>query len=391
MSLAPVLAENSLFHAVGELFQPIFKLFATIFAGIYQVIPNYALAIALLTILIMAVLTPLTVKSTKSMLAMQRVQPEIKRLQQKYKGAENRAQLNEEMMRLYKEQGINPAGGCLPMLIQMPFLIVLYDVIRGITSNPPKYISHSTRLFRDLCPGYSSAHQYCNGSPHAQIEMKSFGINLALKPFPISAHGSFWAALPFFVLVGAAVVLQYVQMKQMTGRNPQAAAANPQMQMIQKIMPLIFAYIYFLIPAAVVIYMIISTMIRIGTQDIMFRTGIVKPVTGERAIPATSSVKSSPDEIKPKGWRAALAGATGALGQGTPQNGATGAAIDAPSEIDELPKRSPNPSAKPPSNPAAKNSRSNGARSNGATNGGTNGNGSKQHPRSKAKRSRKAR
>ena len=70
----------------------------------------------------------------------------------------------------------------------------------------------------------------------------------------------------------------------MNRRNPQAAAANKQMQTMQKIMPILFGYIYFLVPAAVVIYMIVSTMIRIVTQDIMFRTGVVTPANVEKVI-----------------------------------------------------------------------------------------------------------
>ena len=73
--------------------------------------PDYAAAIALLTLSIMVLLTPLTLKSTKSMLEMQRLQPEVKRLQQQHKG--DRQKLNEEMMALYKEHKINPLGGCL--------------------------------------------------------------------------------------------------------------------------------------------------------------------------------------------------------------------------------------------------------------------------------------
>ncbi len=111
-----LLAENSLFHTIGEIFQPIFKLFATILAFIYGIIPNYALAIAILTIIIMGALTPLTVKGTKNMMAMQAVQPELKKLQQKYKGAENREQLNQEMMRLYKEHNVNPAAGLFALV-----------------------------------------------------------------------------------------------------------------------------------------------------------------------------------------------------------------------------------------------------------------------------------
>ena len=84
---------------------------------------------------------------------MQRVSPELKKLQQKYKG--DRQTLNEEMMKLYKEHGVNPAGGCLPMLVQFPVFIILYGVIKGLTSNvqgqggqdhcADRTISHSTR------------------------------------------------------------------------------------------------------------------------------------------------------------------------------------------------------------------------------------------------------
>ena len=134
----PVLAENSLFKLIGEIFHPLFELFGLILAGLYAVWPNYGFAITGLTIIIMLALTPVTVKSTKSMLAMQRLQPEMKKLQAKYKGAENRELLNQEMMRLYKENGTSPFGACLPSLLQMPFLIVLYSLIRGLSYVVPK-------------------------------------------------------------------------------------------------------------------------------------------------------------------------------------------------------------------------------------------------------------
>ena len=279
MSGSPVIVANSITHSVGQIFQPIFKLFADILAAIYSVIPNYAIAITILTILIMGALTPLTIKSTKSMLAMQRIQPEIKKLQQKYKGAENRAQLNEEMMRLYKEEGVNPAGGCLPMFLQFPFLIILYDIIRGLTNLsktalPVPQACHLNFAMTHVAPRYipNTSKMYCNLIA-SNGKMMSFGINLALKPF--SHHSSFLAALPFFILVGLAVVLQYVQMSQMNKRNA-ATQQNSQMMTIQKFMPILFAYIYFLIPAAVLIYMIVSTIIRIVTQDVIFRSGVVK-------------------------------------------------------------------------------------------------------------------
>ncbi len=103
---------------IGQIFKPLYEALAYTMAFFYALIPNYAVAIALLTVAVMAVTAPLTVKSTRSTIAMQRLAPEMKKLQQKYKG--DKATLNEEMMRLYKEHNINPAGGCLPMLIQLP-------------------------------------------------------------------------------------------------------------------------------------------------------------------------------------------------------------------------------------------------------------------------------
>jgi YidC/Oxa1 family membrane protein insertase len=186
------------------------------------------------------------------------------------------------MMALYKVQGINPAGGCLPLFLQMPFLIILYDTIKGLTTTvngkvSPRYIpkpaAHATT--------YSLVEKMYHNLITSGGKMVSFGVNLADKPF---AHGlSAGQRAPYFVLVGLAVGFQYFQMRQMNSRNPQSAA-NKQMQTIQKVTPILFAYIYFLIPAAVVIYMIISTLIRILTQEIMFRTGMVQPVGAERTI-----------------------------------------------------------------------------------------------------------
>jgi len=312
LATSQVLLANSITHSIGQIFQPVFKLFASILALIYAVVPNYAIAITILTILIMGALTPLTVKSTKSMIAMQRIQPEIKKLQQKYKGAENRQQLNEEMMRLYKEEKVNPAGGCLPMFLQFPFLIILYDIIRGLTNVsatkvPVPAACHLPFLMTNVAPRYipNSSKMYCNLVASGG-QMKAFGIDLALKPF--SPHASIWAALPYFALVILAVALQYIQMSQMNKRNA-AAQANSQMMKIQKFMPIVFAYIYFLIPAAVLIYMVVSTLIRIATQDIIFRTGVVTPVgAAPKVIPRNDAVKEkglpSPDEGGSKGQTA---------------------------------------------------------------------------------------
>ena len=293
---------KSFAHSVGSIFQPIFHLFGWILAFCYGLVPNYAIAIVMLTVVIMGALTPFTIKSTKSMMSMQKLQPEIKKLQQKYKGPENRQLLNEEMMKLYKEEGVNPVGGCLPVLLQAPFLFILYSVIKGLANKVlikgvlvplPRYIPASSKMYKNLI--------------HSGGQIKAFGMDLNLKPF--SSHGSIAAAIPFFVFVAAAVALQYIQMAQVNNRNRKTGTAMPSQQLaMQRFLPIVFAYFYLIIPAAVVLYMIISTVIRIITQDLMFRAGVSNPHKGaQRALPAPDvkedGPSQTPDEPKPSTTR----------------------------------------------------------------------------------------
>jgi YidC/Oxa1 family membrane protein insertase len=268
------LAETSLVHLVGTVFHPLFVVLATVLAAIYGLTASYGLAIVLLTTVIMALLLPLTVRNTRSMMALQRIRPRIISLQQKYKGSENREELNRELMRVYKDEGVNPVGSCIPLFLQLPILVVLYDLIKGLSNTlvtmvqghavavaQPRYIPTSSRMYRQLIASHGA--------------MNWFGINLALKPF--SAHLTWFGILPYVALVLVAVVLHYVQLAQMRKRSPAIARTNPQMRTVQKCMPILYAYIYLVIPAAVVLYMIVSTAIRIGTQYALFRKGTEEP------------------------------------------------------------------------------------------------------------------
>jgi len=107
--------------------RPISELLLKLLDWIFVVMRNYGLAILGLAVLVRVVLHPLNAASMKSMRAMQKLQPDIKRLQEKYKG--DAQALNTAMMALYKENKVNPAGGCLPVLLQMPILMALYQVL----------------------------------------------------------------------------------------------------------------------------------------------------------------------------------------------------------------------------------------------------------------------
>ena len=217
-------------------------------------------------------------------------------------------------MKLYKENGTSPFGACLPSLLQMPFLIVLYSLIRGLSNVVPKgrHIRTPLDAQSSACkrwmrapryiPTDSQMHQALGGQswPNALVVRDGFVV-----PSAVASRASLGSAsqavlvLPYLVLIGAAMFLQYYQMKQMNSRNPQAAAANPQMQTMQKFFPIIFGVIYLRVPAGATIYMVVSSAMRIGTQEVMFRTGMVTPVAAEREIGSAKEDKAKENKEKP--------------------------------------------------------------------------------------------
>ncbi|MBV8958145.1 MAG: membrane protein insertase YidC [Actinobacteria bacterium] len=239
-----------------------FNVLAGLVAFFYSVVPSYGIAITLLTLAVMGVLAPFTWKGTRSMLAMQRLQPELKKLQAKHKG--DRQALNEAMMAFYKEHQINPLSGCLPLLVQMPVLLVMYRVIgglahtskvHGVTTPTPKYIKHSSDLYKALI--------------HDHGKMDFLGIDLAKAARAV--HGSIGHLAPLYLLIALVIVTGFIQARQMSGRNPGAAQANPQAQMMQKIFPLFTGFISIEIAAGVVLYFLVSNVFRIVQTDLMYR------------------------------------------------------------------------------------------------------------------------
>jgi YidC/Oxa1 family membrane protein insertase len=117
------------------LLQPLEHLFRHILNGLHQVGLPWAWAIVALTVIVRIVLVPLTVKQIHSMQNMQRFAPQMKEIQKKYKG--DRQRLNEELMKFYRENNINPAASCLPLLLQIPVFIGLYYTLRTFSHHPP--------------------------------------------------------------------------------------------------------------------------------------------------------------------------------------------------------------------------------------------------------------
>jgi len=247
---------------------PFFDLFATLLSWFYELWPSYGIAIVMLTIAVMLLVTPLTLKGTRSMLELQMHQPELRRIQTQYR--DDRQKMNEELMKFYAEHKINPVGGCLPLLIQLPVFIILYNVIQGMTRRTslldsvlvgaggdlagtfdPKYVEESSELYQAL---------------HQHREMLSVGVDLARTPVQAMSDG-LGTAWPYLVLVIGIAATSYIQQRQIQGRN--TGAVNPQMQMITRVMPIMFVVFSLNFPAALAVYWCTSGLWRIGQQYII--------------------------------------------------------------------------------------------------------------------------
>ena len=246
---------------------PIYKAIGYLLAVAYSIVPghNLGLAIILLTCVVMLVLFPLTAKQARSMIAMQKVQPEIKRLQQKYKN--DKQKQNEEILKFYQENKINPLAGCLPLVMQLPIFISLFHVLRGIKSQVPTHGSFD-RLFRDTCGTATNAHTCTHPKG-----LHFLGMDLS-KTLLDARAGGFVHVLPYVVAVLLIVATGWYQARQTMARqasNPQASQSpvNSQMQFMTKVFPVVFGVFSIRFASGLMVYWITSNLWRIGQQHLV--------------------------------------------------------------------------------------------------------------------------
>lgn len=183
----------------------------------YGYVNNYGVAIIVLTVVIRIVLLPLTIKQMKSVKAMQKIQPELKKLQEKYKN--DKEKLQKEMMNFYTENKVNPFGGCLPLLLQMPVFFALFGMLR---SN--KDLSKAGFLW----------------------------LNNLSKPDP------------YFILVVLMVITMYLSQKMIT--------TDPQQEKMMLPMTLFMAFVAFKLPSGVLIYWVTTNIGTMVQQYFLLKT-----------------------------------------------------------------------------------------------------------------------
>ena len=189
--------------------------------GIYSVVGNYGVAIIILTVIVRLVLFPLTYRGMKSMKRMQQLAPKMKRIQEKYKNDKEKLQM--EMMGLYRKNKVNPLGGCLPLLLQIPVFLALYSAL-------------------------SSA-----------VELRHAPFGLWLSDLS-QADG-----------LGITPILMGVTLFFQQKLTPQSAVMDPTQAKIMQLMPLVFAVFSFTFPSGLVLYWVTSNLLSMGQQQIINR------------------------------------------------------------------------------------------------------------------------
>ena len=263
-----------------------FDLVANVLSFLYDINNSYAVAIMLLTLIVLVIATPLTLSGTKSMLKMQLLQPELKAIQDKY-GKDEREEMNVEMMEFYKDNQINPVGGCIPLLFQIPVFLVLYRVILGITRRAtstglgigevagslnagvtPEVIDDDQ--LRDFNPANVSEDSQIFQDLSSTNVMESLGFDLARSASQVLGDGIV-PALPYLILVAVVGASGFIQHRMIRSRNT-GAVANPTQEQIMKIIPFFLPVFSFTLPAAIVLYFLVSNLYRIGQQAYITRS-----------------------------------------------------------------------------------------------------------------------
>ena len=264
-------------------FSPIFQLLYILLIWLLKLTGDIGIAIILMTLIVRAALIPLFRRQIVSTKRMQLVQPEVKELQKRYKG--DRAKLSQAQMELFKERGVNPASGCLPLLLQLPLLMIIYSVIsQGLTNPDPRAMF---TFFGLHLVDYTCVNGV--GVAGATVDLYSPCINTHVAWLGNLDVSKPWVLFPgiallswFSVLAAASAVLQLIQSR-MT-MPPSTAAFSDQNSKVQRqlvmFLPLIsLAYGGFL-PAGLFIYWIVTTIFGIIQQYLIVGWGSTFPLFG---------------------------------------------------------------------------------------------------------------
>jgi YidC/Oxa1 family membrane protein insertase len=349
------------------MFAGIFEVPAALLSWLYALSSDYALAIGMIAAIVMLLVTPLNLKSTKGMLEMQRLAPEMRKLQTEHRN--DRQKLNEEMMKLYQEHKVNPMASCLPIVAQMPVFIIMFRILHGMTYRPtggnkviaqavldaggdtspigfmPRYLSHTSELYESLVRGE---------------HMTSVGLDLSVSPADMLGD-NFGKGLIYALLVVVLGALYWVQQRMVAARAAVSPTMSVSQQKLMQYLPVVFAVFQIFFLLGLVVYYIVQTVLRIAQQYYITKRFYQGEHSLGRQAQAASEkarelAKQDGGSTSPFGGRG-RGDAGGAAGKAvsspkSPKPGSNGAAKqpDRPNKRTTAPKNRPTATGKPAAN-----------------------------------------
>lgn len=218
--------------SLGKILRPISKGILWTFIHLRKIIPNYGWVLIIFSFLIKIILYPLTNKSMQSMKEMQKLQPKIEEIKLKFKNDQQK--ISAAQMKLYKEHGVNPMGGCLPLLLQMPILIALFTVFRTTIE-----LRHAPFIW--------------------WITDLSAPDTIFTLPFTIPIYGKYVNVLP--VIMALSTILQ----QKLSG----ASSTNPQQKMMMYMMPIMFFFMFNQFPSGLNLYYTLFNLLSVAQQKLI--------------------------------------------------------------------------------------------------------------------------
>jgi YidC/Oxa1 family membrane protein insertase len=319
-------------NVIENAFSPLITLFEHIMVFIHDhIVPggSWGLSIVGLTILIRAVLVPLTFRQLKSMQEMQRLAPQINALKEKYKDDKQRQQ--QELMKFYQENKINPLASCLPLLLQLPVFISLFYMLR---TDLKKHIcgDQLVEWFNQHPKEAATYHAGLHASSVAHLPTKFIESTPCQKVAPGSAKFLFIPDITNKATGIALVVLIVCYVASQLGSTLIATAtADPNQRRLMLLLPVVFVVILYRYPAGLLVYWITTNLWTIGQQYLIKRR-MPPPVRPEDKPAEASAGKPS------RAPRPALSRAVASEGAGT-GNGSSGAAPARPTAAPPRPPR----------------------------------------------------
>jgi YidC/Oxa1 family membrane protein insertase len=249
-----------------KFFRPVSWVILWALIGLYKLIPNYGIVIILISVFTKVLFYRLTHKSFKSMKDMQDLQPRLQAIKEKYK--DDRQKISQETMRLYKEAGVNPLGGCLPLLLQMPVFIALFSVLKFTIE-------------------VRGAHFFAWITDLSQQDV------LTYLPMALPIIGKEVSVLP--LLMGAAMVLQTK-----IGGSMTPGSVSTQPKLFNYMLPIVFTVIFYKMPSGLVLYWFVNNILTIAQQYYINKDSREKKNSEEEKNAKEVKISNPTKQLKPK-------------------------------------------------------------------------------------------